>query len=147
MSIVGSLMQIRPDRIVVADTIGVAVPKAVGQLVRAVVSTGIATGAHFHNTRNTGYANAIAAIDAGATMLDSSVGGAGGCPFAPDATGNIATEDLVYMLEGSGFSTGIDLSALIGTSKWLASRLGKELPGMVASAGPFRASPDCTNWS
>jgi isopropylmalate/homocitrate/citramalate synthase len=94
-------------------------------------------GAHFHNTRNTGYANAVAALEEGVVSLDASVGGAGGCPFAPRATGNIATEDLVYLLRGMGVETGIDLGALIETSRWLGGKLGKELPGMVARAGDF----------
>jgi hydroxymethylglutaryl-CoA lyase/(R)-citramalyl-CoA lyase len=93
------------------------------------------TGGHFHNTRNTGYANALAALDAGATVLDASVGGLGGCPFAPRATGNIATEDLVYLLHGEGVETGIDLSALVEVSAWIAGVLGRDLPGQLARAG------------
>ena len=89
------------------------------------------------NTRNTGYANAVAALEEGVVSLDASVGGAGGCPFAPDATGNIATEDLVYLLRGLGVETRIDLDALIATSRWLGERLGKELPGMLARAGDY----------
>jgi hydroxymethylglutaryl-CoA lyase/(R)-citramalyl-CoA lyase len=98
---------------------------------------GATVGAHFHNTRNTGYANALAALDAGAVSLDASVGGAGGCPFAPQATGNIATEDLVYLLRGMGIDTGVDLDALIDCSRWLGGLLGKELPGMLARAGDY----------
>jgi hydroxymethylglutaryl-CoA lyase/(R)-citramalyl-CoA lyase len=94
-------------------------------------------GAHFHNTRNTGYANAVAALEEGVVSLDASVGGAGGCPFAPNATGNIATEDLVYLLRGLGVETGIDLDALIAISRWLGAQLGKELPGMLARAGDY----------
>jgi hydroxymethylglutaryl-CoA lyase/(R)-citramalyl-CoA lyase len=94
-------------------------------------------GLHLHNTRNTGYANALAGLESGATVLDASVGGAGGCPFAPKATGNIATEDLVYLLQGMGYETGIELDALIDCSQWLSAQLGKELPGMVARAGGF----------
>lgn len=127
-----------PDEIVLADTIGVGVPAQVSALVPSVLSGGVVAGCHFHNTRNTGYANALAALEAGATVLDASVGGAGGCPFAPRATGNIATEDLAYVLRGQGVETGIDLDALIEVSSWLGSQLGKELPGMVARAGDFR---------
>jgi (R)-citramalyl-CoA lyase len=114
--------------VVLADTIGVATPRAVRALVGRV---GGAVGGHFHNTRNTGYANALAALDAGATVLDASVGGLGGCPFAPRATGNIATEDLVYLLEGEGVETGVDLDALVRVSEWLERTLGRRLPGQV----------------
>ena len=95
------------------------------------------TGVHLHNTRNTGYANALAALEAGATVLDASVGGLGGCPYAPKATGNIATEDLVYLLEGEGVETGIDLDALIGVSEWLEGVLGRRLDGYVYRAGAW----------
>ena len=120
--------------VVLADTIGVATPRAVGRLTARVAAVGTA-GGHFHNTRNTGYANALAALDAGATVLDASVGGLGGCPFAPRATGNIATEDLVYLLEGEGVETGIDLAALAEVSLWIAGVLGRDLPGQLARAG------------
>jgi isopropylmalate/homocitrate/citramalate synthase len=113
------------------------VPSQVRELVAGARGMGAAVGAHFHNTRNTGYANAVAAVEEGVVSLDASVGGAGGCPFAPKATGNIATEDLAYLLRGLGVETGVDLGALIATSQWLAGRLGKELPGMVARAGDF----------
>jgi hydroxymethylglutaryl-CoA lyase/(R)-citramalyl-CoA lyase len=122
--------------IVLADTIGVATPSQV----RALVERTRANGVHLHNTRNTGYANALAALDAGATLLDSSCGGLGGCPYAPRATGNIATEDLVYLLEGEGVDTGVDLDALIATSEWLEHLLGRRLEGYVYRAGPFPAS-------
>jgi (R)-citramalyl-CoA lyase len=137
LQIVDHLMALPPDEICLADTIGVGVPSQVKELVGGARSLGATVGAHFHNTRNTGYANAVAALEEGAVSLDASVGGAGGCPFAPKATGNIATEDLVYLLRGLGVDTGIDLDALIATSQWLAGRLGKELPGMVARAGDF----------
>lgn len=137
MSVVSRVFEAPPDELVLADTIGVGVPAQVRRLVPEVAATGVRTGAHFHNTRNTGYANALAALETGATLLDASVGGAGGCPFAPNATGNIATEDLVYLLHGMGVDTGIDLEGLIDVSRWLGSRLGKELPGMLAKAGPF----------
>ena len=137
LKIVERLMAVPPDEICVADTIGVAVPSQVHQLVRGARELGATVGAHFHNTRNTGYANAVAALEEGVASLDASVGGAGGCPFAPKATGNIATEDLVYLLRGLGVETGIDLDALIGTSQWLGAQLGKELPGMLARAGDY----------
>jgi len=141
LSIVERLMAIPPDEICLADTIGVGVPSQVKELVGGAIRLGATVGAHFHNTRNTGYANAVAALEEGAVSLDASVGGAGGCPFAPKATGNIATEDLVYLMRGLGIETGIDLKALIETSHWLAAQLGKELPGMVARAGDFPYKP------
>ena len=137
LSIVERLMAVPADEICLADTIGVGVPSQVKELVGGARLLGAKVGAHFHNTRNTGYANAVAALDEGVVSLDASVGGAGGCPFAPKATGNIATEDLVYLLRGLGVETGIDLDALIGTSQWLSGQLGKELPGMLARAGDF----------
>jgi hydroxymethylglutaryl-CoA lyase/(R)-citramalyl-CoA lyase len=127
----------RPDMIVLADTIGVAVPGQVRSLVAKTVDLGIPVGGHFHNTRSTGYANALAALEAGATVLDSSVGGLGGCPFAPRATGNVATEDLVYLLHGEGVETGIDLDALIAVAEWLEELLGRRLEGQVYRAGAF----------
>jgi len=126
-----------PDEIVLADTVGVGVPSQVRTLVAGAAAFGVPVGCHFHNTRNTGFANALAAIEAGSTVLDASVGGTGGCPFAPRATGNIATEDLVYLLHGMGHETGIDLDALIGHAVWLGERLGKELPGQLHKAGTF----------
>jgi len=137
LQIVERLMAVPPDEICLADTIGVGVPSQVRELVRGARASGTTVGAHFHNTRNTGYANAVAALEEGVVSLDASVGGAGGCPFAPNATGNIATEDLVYLLRGLGVETGIDLDALIATSRWLGSQLGKELPGMLARAGDY----------
>jgi hydroxymethylglutaryl-CoA lyase/(R)-citramalyl-CoA lyase len=98
---------------------------------------GIPIGIHLHNTRNTGLANAYAALEAGVSVFDASVGGIGGCPFAPRATGNIATEDLVYLLHGEGVETGIDLDALIEVATWLESVLGRELEGQVYRAGTF----------
>jgi isopropylmalate/homocitrate/citramalate synthase len=121
----------RADEVVLADTIGVGTPKQVRALTERVAALGGTVGGHFHNTRNTGYANAVAALDAGATVLDASIGGLGGCPFAPRATGNIATEDLVYLLEGDGVSTGVDLDALVAISQWLEQLLGRQLPGQV----------------
>jgi isopropylmalate/homocitrate/citramalate synthase len=123
------------DELVVADTIGVATPTQVKRLVERVAALGKPVGAHLHNTRNTGYANAYAALEGGAEILDASVGGLGGCPFAPRATGNIATEDLVYLLDGEGIQTGVDLEALIGVARWLEAMLGRELPGQLYRAG------------
>jgi isopropylmalate/homocitrate/citramalate synthase len=119
--------------IVLADTIGVATPRQVKGLIER---TG-AAGFHGHNTRNTGFTNAYAALEGGASLLDASIGGLGGCPFAPRATGNIATEDLVYMLEGDGVDTGVDVDALIGISKWLERVLGRQLEGQLYRAGSF----------
>jgi hydroxymethylglutaryl-CoA lyase/(R)-citramalyl-CoA lyase len=139
LDLVERLMAAPPDEVCLADTIGVGVPTQVTELVGGARRLGATVGAHFHNTRNTGYANAVAALESGVVSLDASVGGAGGCPFAPKATGNIATEDLVYLLRGLGVDTGIDLDALIGCSRWLGEQLGKELPGMVARAGDYPA--------
>jgi len=119
--------------VVLADTIGVATPRQV----RALVERTAAPGVHLHNTRNTGYANAVAALDAGARLFDASCGGLGGCPYAPRATGNIATEDLVYLFEGDGVETGIDLDTLIETSDWLEGVLGRRLEGQVYRAGAW----------
>jgi isopropylmalate/homocitrate/citramalate synthase len=132
-----SLAEARPDVLMLADTIGVAVPGQVRRLIDAAAALGLPTGGHFHNTRNTGYANALAALEAGASVLDASVGGLGGCPFAPRATGNIATEDLVYVLHGEGVETGVDLGALVDVSGWLEGLLGRQLEGQVYRAGPF----------
>jgi hydroxymethylglutaryl-CoA lyase/(R)-citramalyl-CoA lyase len=141
LAIVEALMAVPPDEISLADTIGVGVPTQVREMVSGARSLGAVVGAHFHNTRNTGYANAVAALEEGVVTLDSSVGGAGGCPFAPKATGNIATEDLAYLLRGLGVETGINLDALIETSRWLGTQLNKQLPGMLARAGDFPSSP------
>jgi hydroxymethylglutaryl-CoA lyase len=133
------LAEANPFEIAVADTIGVAVPSEVtdliGQLREALPLTRLRC--HFHNTRNTAVANAYAAVLAGVTTLDSSIGGVGGCPFAPNATGNVATEDLVYMLSRAGYDTGIDLNKLIDTANWLQERRGRAVPGMVSKAGGF----------
>ena len=125
------------DEIVFADTIGVAVPRQVRGLVSRGAELGKPVGIHLHNTRSTGFANAYAALEAGATVFDASVGGLGGCPYAPRATGNVATEDLVYLLHGEGVETGIDLDALIGVAAWLEGVIGRELPGQVYRAGTF----------
>ena len=124
--------------IALADTIGVAVPSQVTDLfgaVRDAVRGDVRLRAHFHDTRNTGIANAWAAYQAGVRVLDASLGGLGGCPFAPNATGNIATEDLVFMLERSGIRTGVDLDAAIAANHWFAGVIGKTLPSMVGKAG------------
>jgi hydroxymethylglutaryl-CoA lyase len=125
--------------IALADTIGVADPWAVRRLiegVRAVIGD-TRLRLHFHDTRNTGLANAYAGVEAGVDVLDASCGGLGGCPFAPDATGNIGTEDLVYMLERAGFTTGYDLAGLIDTARWMAGILGKPPAASVSRAGVF----------
>jgi isopropylmalate/homocitrate/citramalate synthase len=113
------------DELMLADTIGVAVPGAVGRLCAALEPLGLPFGVHLHNTRNAGYANAWAALGAGATIFEASAGGIGGCPFAPQATGNIATEDLVHLLEGEGVQTGIDHDALLAVVEWLSQALGR----------------------
>jgi (R)-citramalyl-CoA lyase len=137
LDLAGEVAASIPDEIVLADTIGVGVPSQVRNLVEGVATHGITVGCHFHDTRNTGIANAAAAVESGATVLDASVGGTGGCPFAPRATGNIATEDLIYLLHGMGYETGIDLDALIEVASWLAQQLDKELPGQLYKAGNF----------
>jgi isopropylmalate/homocitrate/citramalate synthase len=119
--------------VVLADTIGVATPRQVRELIERTRAPGV----HLHNTRNTGYANAVAALDAGATLFDASCAGLGGCPYAPRATGNIATEDLVYLFDGDGIETGIDLDALIATSEWLEVVLGRRLEGQLYRAGAW----------
>ncbi|MEQ8399925.1 MAG: hydroxymethylglutaryl-CoA lyase [Roseitalea porphyridii] len=139
LSIVEALAVIAPREIALADTIGVATPRDVAKRVGAVRARfpKIPIRCHFHNTRNTGIANAWAAIEAGAATLDASLGGVGGCPFAPAATGNIATEDLVYMLDRAGIETGLDLEACIDAARWLEEALGHSLPGQVMKAGGF----------
>jgi hydroxymethylglutaryl-CoA lyase len=128
-----------PREIALADTIGVGVPSQVTELVARVREAvpGMPLRCHFHNTRNTGLANAYAAVQAGVGVLDASVGGIGGCPFAPAATGNIPSEDLIYMLQRSGVNTGISLDTLIETARWLQEQLGRAVPGMVVKAGTF----------
>ncbi len=125
------------DEVVFADTIGVGVPRQVRELVGGARGRGGRVGVHLHDTRGTGIVNAWAAVEAGADVLDASVGGLGGCPFAPNATGNIATEDLVYLLHGEGVETGIDLDELVGVAVWLGEVLEERLPGQVHRAGVF----------
>jgi isopropylmalate/homocitrate/citramalate synthase len=119
------------DELMLADTIGVAVPAQIRHLLPETLKAGPPVGLHLHNTRNTGYANAYAGLEHGATILDASIGGLGGCPFAPRATGNIATEDLVYLLDGEGVETGVDMDGLIAVAEWLAGELQHELPGLL----------------
>jgi hydroxymethylglutaryl-CoA lyase len=140
------LAESNPVEIAVADTIGVAVPSDVTAMIEEAkgVCSDIPLRCHFHNTRNTAVANAYAAVMAGVSVLDSSVGGLGGCPFAPNATGNVATEDLVYMLHRAGFQTGIDLARLIEAAHWLQQTRGQVLPGMVSRAGGFPRSASAT---
>ena len=128
-----------PYEIAFADTIGVGVPAQVAEIFGRAREAlpGVRLRAHFHNTRNTGLANAYAAVEAGVATLDSSCGGIGGCPFAPAATGNIATEDLLYLLHRAGHPTGVSLDAAIETAKWLQEQLGRTVPGMLAKAGGF----------
>jgi hydroxymethylglutaryl-CoA lyase len=128
-----------PVEIALADTIGVGVP---GQVLEAFGELREALGemplrAHFHDTRNTGIANAFAALQVGVETLDASIGGIGGCPFAPNATGNIATEDLVYMLNRMNIEHGVDLDSLLDASSWLEGALGKPVPSMLSRAGDF----------
>jgi hydroxymethylglutaryl-CoA lyase/(R)-citramalyl-CoA lyase len=137
LELVHELAALAPDDVILADTIGVATPHRVRALVSRAAGLAASVGGHFHNTRNTGYANALAALDAGAKVLDSSVGGLGGCPFAPRASGNIATEDLAYLLAGEGADTGIDLGALVDVSAWLEKTLGRRLEGQLYRAGLF----------
>jgi isopropylmalate/homocitrate/citramalate synthase len=142
LKVAEKVLETPPDELILADTIGVGNPVRVRELFKSLEHhvtnrPSLNLGAHFHNTRNTGYVNAIAAIESGARVLDSSIGGLGGCPFAPNATGNIATEDLVYLLEEMGFQTGINLEALIEVSNWLETVMGRKLPGMVYKAGGF----------
>lgn len=124
------------EEVVLADTIGVAGPSSVGALVtRLVRDIGVRTGVHLHDTRGTALACVLAALESGATVVDGSVGGIGGCPFAPGAQGNVATEDVVFLLEREGIPTGVDLDALIETARWLGSVLDRPLPGRVQQAG------------
>ena len=125
--------------VVLADTIGVATPRPVARLVERTAILGVPVGGHFHDTRHTGVANAWAAVEAGATVLDASVGGLGGCPFAPQATGNVATEDVLYLLDRERVETGVDLDALSAVARWLSELLGRELPGRVHRTSPFPA--------
>jgi hydroxymethylglutaryl-CoA lyase len=139
IDIITSLAEAGPDEIAIADTIGAAVPNHVGDVFELAkeAAPGVRLRGHFHNTRNTAVANSWAAYLAGATAVDASIGGLGGCPFAPKATGNVATEDIAYMFARSGVKTGLDLDQLIATTTWLEKELGRSLPAMVSRAGPF----------
>ncbi len=134
-----ALAQVNPCEIALADTIGVANPAHVARLVSRVrdIIAPIPVRVHFHNTRGTGLANVWSAIQAGASVIDASIGGLGGCPFAPGAAGNVCSEDVIYMLERAGISTGMNLAKLIATSAWLGKVINTELPGMVRRAVPF----------
>ena len=135
--LVGEIAAMGVTEIGLADTIGVADPWNVSRKIEAAraVAPDATLRLHFHDTRNTGVANAYAAVQAGVDVLDASVGGIGGCPFAPGATGNVATEDLVYMLERAGYSTGYDLDALIVTARWIGERIGRPAPSALSRAG------------
>ena len=135
--LVGELAALGLAEIGLADTIGVGDPWSVTKKVEAAraVAPDAVLRLHFHDTRNTGVANAYAGVEAGVDVLDASVGGIGGCPFAPGATGNVATEDLVYMLERAGYSTGYDLDALIGTARWIGEKIGRPAPSALSRAG------------
>jgi hydroxymethylglutaryl-CoA lyase len=136
-AVVGELARLGVKEIGLADTIGVGDPWSVTQKVEAAraAAPDAVLRLHFHDTRNTGVANAYAAVQAGVDVLDASVGGIGGCPFAPGATGNVATEDLVYMLERAGYPTGYDLDALIATARWIGERIGRPTPSALSRAG------------
>lgn len=139
LELIAQVMEGDPVDIGIADSIGVAVPSQVRDLlgaVRALVPN-TPVRCHFHNTRNTGIANAQAALDAGVASLDASIGGIGGCPFAPAATGNISTDDLLYMLDRSNVRTGVSLEKILETSRWLSQQLGREVPAMLPKAGIF----------
>ena len=135
--LVGRIAELGVAEIALADTIGAGDPWAVRKKVEAAraAAPDAVLRLHFHDTRNTGLANAYAGIEAGVSVLDASVGGIGGCPFAPGATGNIATEDLVFMLERAGFSTGYDLDALIKTARWIGEKIGRPAPSALSRAG------------
>ena len=139
LDIVGELAETQPDELALADTIGAGVPTQVADLFAGARERvpGITLRGHFHNTRNTALANIAAAIDTGVRVFDSSLGGVGGCPFAPKATGNVATEDVVYLVHEMGYDTGLDLDALIDTTAWLETQLGHGVPSLVAKAGGF----------
>ena len=139
LDIVAELAETQPDELALADTIGVGVPTQVAALFAGAAerAPGVALRGHFHNTRNTALANIAAAIDGGVRVFDSSLGGVGGCPFAPKATGNVATEDVVYLVQEMGYDTGLDLDALIETTAWMENQLGHRVPSLVAKAGGF----------
>ena len=138
-SIAEQILKGEPDVIGLADSVGVAVPhqvKTTFALIKDLAPT-IPLRTHLHNTRNTGLANAAAAVEAGVSIIDASTGGIGGCPFAPKATGNIPTDDLLYMLDRSGIETGVNLKEIVKTTDWLETQLGRPVPAMVPKAGIF----------
>ena len=141
VAMASAIAEAGPVEIALADTIGVGNPAHVIQLVTSVKKAigDIPVRLHFHNTRGTGLANVWVGIEAGATTIDASIGGLGGCPFAPGAAGNVATEDVVYMLDRAGIATGLDLDSLVESNHWLAEVMGKTLPAMVAKSGGFPA--------
>ena len=132
----------QPREVALADTIGVAVPAQVAEAVARVREAvgPLPVRVHFHNTRGAGLANVWAAVAAGATVVDASLGGLGGCPFAPGAAGNVATEDVVYMLERSGIATGLALADVVDAAAWFTEVMGRPLPAMVSKAPAFPAS-------
>lgn len=140
--LVGAIATLGVDEIGLADTIGVGDPWSVTRKIESAKAVAGATPLrlHFHDTRNTGLANAHAGVEAGVTVLDASVGGIGGCPFAPGATGNIATEDLVWMLQRAGFETGYDLDALIEAALWIGERIGRPASSALGRAGKWPRS-------
>jgi isopropylmalate/homocitrate/citramalate synthase len=133
--LLGRMAEAGAAELVLADTIGIAVPSQVRRGVERAGAHGRPVGVHLHDTRNTGVANALAALEAGATLFEASVGGAGGCPFAPGATGNVATEDLAWVLEREGVSTGVDVEAVVAVAHWLEAQLERELPGALSRPG------------
>ncbi len=139
LDLVDQVMEGEPVELGIADSIGVGVPVQVTEMIQAIRerAPGMPIRCHFHNTRNTGLANAQAALDAGAASLDASIGGIGGCPFAPAATGNVPTDDLLYMLERSGVETGVSLEKVLDASRWLQQQLGRSTPAMLPRAGIF----------
>jgi hydroxymethylglutaryl-CoA lyase len=139
-AVVGAIMQSPPDELALADSIGAAAPTDVRlrlDAAAAVIPDGVALRCHFHNTRNTGVANVAAAVEWGVRAVDASMGGIGGCPFAPNATGNVPTEDVAYMLARMGFDTGVDLQLLADSAPWLEQLLGHGVPGLLGKAGLF----------
>jgi hydroxymethylglutaryl-CoA lyase len=140
LDLVRRVAEAEPDEVALADTIGVGTPDQVRGLLTgaaAILPAGTPLRCHFHNTRNTGYANAVSALDSGVAALDASVGGFGGCPFARAATGNIATEDLLYALDRMRVTTGVRIDPLIGTADWLGERLDRPVPALLGRAGVF----------
>ena len=138
-SIAEQILKGKPDVLGLADSVGVAVPSQIKETFSLVkeLAPSIPLRTHLHNTRNTGLANAAAAVEAGVSIIDASTGGIGGCPFAPRATGNIPTDDLLYMLDRSGIETGVDLRQVVKTTDWLEEQLGRAVPAMVPKAGIF----------